>query len=98
MSLLWIDEARDKDKTYIWLSVWWRLKTKGEEYTCLVYTGLIEELEHLKIKTRLIDEMFPSVKGDFSIRSAERNSKVRMSHEAKNVCIMNLNEAKAKDN
>jgi hypothetical protein len=38
-----------------------RLKTKDEESTCLVYTGLIGELEHLKIETRLIDEMFPSV-------------------------------------
>ena len=35
-----------------------RLKTKSEESTCLGYTGLYEELEHLKIKTRLIDEMF----------------------------------------
>jgi hypothetical protein len=42
-----------------------RLKTKGEESTCLVYTGLLEELEHLKIETRLIDEMFPSVMGEY---------------------------------
>ncbi len=34
-----------------------RLKTKSEKSTRLVYTGLIGELEHLKIKTRLIDEM-----------------------------------------
>jgi hypothetical protein len=32
-----------------------RLKTKTEESTRLTYTGLIGELEHLKIKTRLID-------------------------------------------
>jgi hypothetical protein len=38
-----------------------RLKTKVEESTCLVYTGFLMELEHLKIKTRLIDEKFPSV-------------------------------------
>ena len=38
-----------------------RLKTKAEESTRLTYTGLIGELEHLKIETRLIDEMFPSV-------------------------------------
>jgi hypothetical protein len=38
-----------------------RLKTKTEESTRLVYTGLLGELEHLKIETRLKDEMFPSV-------------------------------------
>jgi hypothetical protein len=42
-----------------------RLKTKGEESTRLAYTGLIGELEHLKIKTRLIDEMFASVMGEY---------------------------------
>jgi hypothetical protein len=29
--------------------------------TRLTYTGLLGELEHLKIKTRLIDEKFTSV-------------------------------------
>jgi len=38
-----------------------RLKTKDEESTRLAYTGLFEELEHLKIMTRLIDEMFCEV-------------------------------------
>ena len=42
-----------------------RLKTKTEESTRLVYTGLLGELEHLKIETRLIDEMFVSVKGEY---------------------------------
>jgi hypothetical protein len=42
-----------------------RLKTKTEESTRLVYTGLLGELEHLKIKTRLIDEMFASVMGEY---------------------------------
>ncbi len=41
-----------------------RLKTKAEESTRLPYTGLIGELEHLKIKTRLIDDKFESVMGD----------------------------------
>ena len=41
-----------------------RLKTKVEESTHLVYTGFLGELEHLKIKTRLIYEMFPSVMGE----------------------------------
>ena len=40
-----------------------RLKTKPEESTRLGDTGLLGELEHLKIKMRLIDEMFPSVMG-----------------------------------
>jgi hypothetical protein len=38
-----------------------RLKTQDEEFTCLGYTGLHEELEHLKIKTRLISVKFPNV-------------------------------------
>ncbi len=40
-----------------------RLKTKDEKSTRLTYTGLIGELEHLKIKTRLINEMSMSVMG-----------------------------------
>ena len=35
-----------------------RLKTKNEESTRLGDTGLVVELEHLKTKTRLIDEKF----------------------------------------
>jgi hypothetical protein len=38
-----------------------RLKTKTEESTRLADTGLV--VEHLKIKTRLIDEKFVSVRG-----------------------------------
>ncbi len=41
-----------------------RLKTKTEESTRLVYTGWLGELEHLKIKTRLIDEKFANVMGE----------------------------------
>ncbi len=41
-----------------------RLKTKVEESTLLGYTGLFGELEHLKTKTRLIDEKFGSVMGE----------------------------------
>jgi hypothetical protein len=43
-----------------------RLKTKTEESTRLGLgdTGLVVELEHLKIKTRLIDEKFVSVRGE----------------------------------
>ncbi len=42
-----------------------RLKSKAEESTRLVYTGLHGEPEHLKIKTRLIDKMFASVIGEY---------------------------------
>ncbi len=42
-----------------------RLKTKAEESTRLAYTALLGELEHLKIETRLIDEMFASVMGEY---------------------------------
>ena len=38
-----------------------RLKAKAEGSTRLVYTGLREGLEHLKIKTRLVHEGFSSV-------------------------------------
>ncbi len=55
---------RDEDKTHIWVSVRWKTKTKDEESTRLTYTGFLGELEHLKIKTRLIDEKFASVMGE----------------------------------
>ena len=41
-----------------------RLKTKVEESTRLACTLLCAELEHLKIETRLIDEMFASEMGE----------------------------------
>jgi hypothetical protein len=44
-----------------------RLEPKDDESTCLAYTGWFEELEHLKIETRLIDEKFTSVMGEFVI-------------------------------
>jgi hypothetical protein len=42
-----------------------RLQTK--RFTRLSYTGLAVELEHLKIKTRLTNEKFASVKGECEI-------------------------------
>ncbi len=48
-----------------------RLKTKLEESTSLGYTGLLVELEHLKIKTTLIDEMFASVMGEYVFSKTE---------------------------
>jgi hypothetical protein len=44
-----------------------RLKVKVEGSTLLTYTGLCGGLEHLKIWTRLIDERFPSVMGEYVI-------------------------------
>ncbi len=41
-----------------------RLKTRVVESTRLIYTGLNRELEHLKIKMRLIDEKFVSMMGE----------------------------------
>ena len=51
-----------------------RLKTKDEESTCLTDTELIGELEHLKIKTRLIDEMFASEMGNVVYYNGESES------------------------
>ncbi len=39
--------------------------TKDEKSTRLSLTGLLEELEHLKIKTRLINKKFASVMGEY---------------------------------
>ncbi len=38
-----------------------------KKFTRLPYTGLVLELEHLKIKTRLTNEKFASVKGECEI-------------------------------
>ena len=40
----------------------YKLKTK--KFTRLPYTGLVLELEHLKIETRLISERFANVMGE----------------------------------
>jgi len=42
-----------------------RLRTKTKEFTRLGYTVLVVELEHLKIKTRLIDEKFANAMGEW---------------------------------
>ena len=41
-----------------------RLQTKTKEFTRLPYTGLVLELEHLKIETRLIIMIFASGMGE----------------------------------
>jgi hypothetical protein len=62
--LLWIDKAKVKIKPISENRYEERLKTKPEESTCLTYTVLLGELEHLKIKTRLLGEKFASVMGE----------------------------------
>ena len=41
-----------------------RLQTKSNEFTLLGYTGLVLELEHLKIEMRLINESFANAMGE----------------------------------
>jgi hypothetical protein len=42
-----------------------RLQTKTKAFTHLTYTGLVVELEHLKIETTLIDEKFANTMGEY---------------------------------
>jgi hypothetical protein len=42
-----------------------RLQTKTKKFTRIVYTGLVVELEHLKIETTLIDEKFVNAMGEY---------------------------------
>jgi hypothetical protein len=44
-----------------------RLQTKTKRFTRLSYTGLVVELKHLRIKTRLTNEKFARVKGECEI-------------------------------
>jgi hypothetical protein len=41
-----------------------RLQTKTKEFTRLPYTGLVLELEQLKIETRLVSERFAYAMGE----------------------------------
>ena len=41
-----------------------RLLTKTKRFSRLPYTGLVLELEHLKIETRLINERFVNTMGE----------------------------------
>jgi hypothetical protein len=43
-----------------------RLQTKTKEFKRLTYTGLVLELEHQKIETRLIDEKFANAMGEYA--------------------------------
>jgi hypothetical protein len=42
-----------------------RLQSKTKEFTILTYTGLVVELEHLQIETRLINEKFTKAMGEY---------------------------------
>ena len=63
--LLWMDEAKANIKPIYECRCNGRLQTK--RFTRLAHTGLVVELEHLKIKTRLTNEKFASVKGECEI-------------------------------
>jgi hypothetical protein len=54
--------VKTKDKTIYECRCNRRLQSK--RFTCLSHTGLVVELEHLKIKTRLTKEKFASLKGE----------------------------------
>jgi hypothetical protein len=41
-----------------------RLQSKTKKFTCLSYTELVLELEHIKIETTLTTEMFANVMGE----------------------------------
>ncbi len=51
---------------------------KDDDSTWLAYTGLLEELEYLKIETRLIDEKFASVMGECDLDMMVTPSKLNV--------------------
>jgi hypothetical protein len=59
-----MNKAKAKDKIYMGCRCYERLQRNTKEFTRLTYTELVLELEHLKIETRLITEMFPNVMGE----------------------------------
>jgi hypothetical protein len=50
-----------------------RLQPNTKEFTRLAYIELVLELEHLKIETRLITEMFANVMGECENEITTRN-------------------------
>ncbi len=60
------DDPEDQMVVAVMMHPWREYyKGKEEESTYLTDTGFIGELEHLKIETTLIDEMFSSVMGEY---------------------------------
>ena len=58
-----------------------RLKTKAEGSTLLAYTGLLGDLEHLKIETRLMNERFVSVMGECVLEAIGSPSRLRFTRK-----------------
>ena len=48
-------------------------RLQSKRFIRLTHTGLVVELEHLKIKTRLTNEKFASVKGECEIYRYDRS-------------------------
>ncbi len=63
-----------------------RLRTK--EFTRLPYTGLVLELEHLKIETRLISERFANAMGECVVETMKR--KLTILHGFENPLLSDL--------
>ncbi len=59
-----MNKTKTKDKIYMGCWCYERLQPNTKEFTHLAYTELVLELEHLKIETRLITEMFANVMGE----------------------------------
>jgi hypothetical protein len=59
-----MNKTKAKDKICMGCRCYERLQPNTKEFTRLVYTELVLELEHLKIETRLITEMFENVMGE----------------------------------
>jgi hypothetical protein len=62
-----MNKAKGKDKIYMGCQCYERLQPNTiltKEFTRLVYTELVLKLEHLKIETRLITEIFANVMGE----------------------------------
>jgi hypothetical protein len=66
LCFVYYESIKRKLKTkYIWgCRCYERLQPNTKEFTLLTYTELVLELEHLKIETRLITEMFANVMGE----------------------------------
>ncbi len=84
--LLWINKVRGKDKTYIWVLVWWKTKTKSEKSTCLTYTGFLGVIR----KTEALVRVFPT----FTVRVFENTVWRKWNRFC---CFLLIDKARAKD-
>jgi hypothetical protein len=57
-----MNKAKVKDKIYMGCRCYERLQPNTKEFTLLVYTELVLELEHLKIETRCYERLQPNTK------------------------------------